>query len=317
MPKISVLLTCYNQEHFIEEALRSVLDQTVPFHEVIVVDDCSTDGSIDVIENLQKTYPSLVLVRNASNLTIGPARNRAVQAATGDYVWMIDGDDWIEPHAHSHIQTCFAHRSPELLIVNFKAHNQIDKRMDNQDWEFEENHPAIKNPSPETDAELAALLEYLPPAWVRVVKRDFLISNDIYFEPMIHQDILWTHQCHLTARDVVCTEERLVNYRIHASSILRKKAFNYHDVVTTVWDKTALAFKTAANSSNCFKAAFERNRFRLLCISLLQTDRYEPHMKKDAADYILSLYSEPPGSNQLFQTWFDEVRTIATAGARC
>jgi len=95
MPKLSVVVSCYNQCDYIAECLESILAQQVDFpYEIIISDDCSTDGTGDIVNNYGAMYPDRIRVlQNTQNL--GAARNyfRAHNAATGDYVAHIDGDD--------------------------------------------------------------------------------------------------------------------------------------------------------------------------------------------------------------------------------
>src|ERR1700733_15203748 len=91
-PLVSVLIPCYNAEKFIGETIESIMRQTWPEIEVIVVDDGSQDGSTRVIER----FAGGKLIRQA-NLGAAAARNRAYNTSTGGYIQFIDADDLIEP----------------------------------------------------------------------------------------------------------------------------------------------------------------------------------------------------------------------------
>ena len=87
---ISVIIPLYNKVSEIELTLRSVLSQSVPPREIIVVDDGSTDGSAEVVERL--ATPLVRLIRQ-QNCGVSAARNRAMREATGEWVALLDGDD--------------------------------------------------------------------------------------------------------------------------------------------------------------------------------------------------------------------------------
>jgi glycosyltransferase involved in cell wall biosynthesis len=93
-PKVSVLIPCFNAEKFIGETLESVLSQTLPATEIIVVDDGSTDRSQDVVRSLMR--PNIRLVEQA-NRGQTAALNKCLECATGDYVQYLDADDLLEP----------------------------------------------------------------------------------------------------------------------------------------------------------------------------------------------------------------------------
>lgn len=88
--RVSVVLPVYNRERYVGEAIASVLDQTLPPDELIVVDDGSTDGSVAVVE--RHARPCVRLLRRA-NGGIGAARNTGLHAVTGELVAFIDSDD--------------------------------------------------------------------------------------------------------------------------------------------------------------------------------------------------------------------------------
>lgn len=92
---ISVVIPCHNRAHTIARAVRSVLAQTFPDFEVIVVDDQSADDSVQVVEAIGD--PRVRVLRNARNLGAGLARNAGAQAARGAYIAFLDSDDWWQP----------------------------------------------------------------------------------------------------------------------------------------------------------------------------------------------------------------------------
>lgn len=91
-PLVSVLITAYNAENYLAEAIESALGQTYPNVEVVVVDDGSDDGTWDVVQR----YPQLKAVRQERG-GIGAARNVAVAMATGDFLTFLDADDRFPP----------------------------------------------------------------------------------------------------------------------------------------------------------------------------------------------------------------------------
>ncbi len=95
MPKVSVIIPCYNQGRFLGDAVESALKQTLDDLEVIVVDDGSSDDTAKVVESF--TDPRIRFIRQA-NLGAGAARNTGFRASTGTYVNFLDADDYLSPH---------------------------------------------------------------------------------------------------------------------------------------------------------------------------------------------------------------------------
>lgn len=92
---ISIVTSVYNVEKYIEKAIQSILTQTYSDIELIIVDDCSTDSSMQIVS--QFTDPRIKVFRHTENKGAGFARKLGIENATGDYVITIDADDWIEP----------------------------------------------------------------------------------------------------------------------------------------------------------------------------------------------------------------------------
>lgn len=96
MPFISVILPMYNAENFIEETIKTVLNQTYQNFEILIVDDCSNDKSVNIVESLMKEYKNIKLYKNTENLGVAISRNRAVKNSNGRFICYLDADDlWL------------------------------------------------------------------------------------------------------------------------------------------------------------------------------------------------------------------------------
>lgn len=96
MVKISVILTAFNEEKYIKKAIESILNQTLTDLELIVVNDGSTDNTLDIINSFDDDRLKLI---NHENMGPGASRNKALALAEGEYVMYLDGDDWYREDA--------------------------------------------------------------------------------------------------------------------------------------------------------------------------------------------------------------------------
>lgn len=117
MVKISCIIPAYNVEAYIERCLSSILNQRHANVEVIVVDDGSTDSTPDLLRKIAAA-DSRVAVFHQENARQGAARNLGLEHATGDYIWFIDADDWLEEGALLHIQRLVEAHSPDVIFTN-------------------------------------------------------------------------------------------------------------------------------------------------------------------------------------------------------
>jgi glycosyltransferase involved in cell wall biosynthesis len=95
--KLSVIVPFYNVQQYAPEALRSLRANAREDFEFILVDDCSTDGTPDILARAERELPGAVLVRHEQNGGLATARNTGIDRARGEYLTFLDGDDWLAP----------------------------------------------------------------------------------------------------------------------------------------------------------------------------------------------------------------------------
>lgn len=88
---LSIIIPNYNKEKYLKRCLDSIISQTNKNVEIIVVDDCSTDSSIDILNQ----YNNLILIKNKKNLGISDSRNVGIKYASGEYISFMDADDYL------------------------------------------------------------------------------------------------------------------------------------------------------------------------------------------------------------------------------
>lgn len=97
MIKLSVIVPCYNVQRYVPDALRSLAANADPEFEFVLVDDCSTDETAELLEKGLKNLPGGRLVRRERNGGLGTTRNTGINASRGEYLTFMDGDDWLAP----------------------------------------------------------------------------------------------------------------------------------------------------------------------------------------------------------------------------
>jgi glycosyltransferase involved in cell wall biosynthesis len=126
--RVSVVLPVYNRSTYVGEAIESVLAQTLPPDELIVVDDGSTDDSLAVVESFAR--PCLYVIRQ-ENAGIGAARNRGLGAATGELIAFIDSDDlWERDKLEIQVRALLERDEVQLVfghLVEFLSPDRADE----------------------------------------------------------------------------------------------------------------------------------------------------------------------------------------------
>ncbi len=128
--KFSVVIPLYNKARYVHGAVHSVLAQTLPPHEVIVVDDGSSDNSAQVVEAIAD--PRVRLVRQP-NAGVSAARNRGIDLATGDWIAFLDADDWYHPEMLAALKQ--AHEAcPEAGLLGAQSRTVQNLPGDPEPW---------------------------------------------------------------------------------------------------------------------------------------------------------------------------------------
>lgn len=96
LPTVSTVIPNYNNARFLEQCVESVAAQDYPNVEIIVVDDASTDGSRDVLRELERRHRSLRVILQPENVGITRNRKCGIEAATGEYLNYLDSDDYVQ-----------------------------------------------------------------------------------------------------------------------------------------------------------------------------------------------------------------------------
>lgn len=93
MPEITIILPVYNGERYLNRTITSVLQQTMPDFELIAIDDCSTDQSLQILQNWAQRDNRIRIAANEQNLGVADTRNKGITMAEGEYICFIDSDD--------------------------------------------------------------------------------------------------------------------------------------------------------------------------------------------------------------------------------
>lgn len=92
--KVSIIITAYNVEKYIKDAIDSCINQTYKDLEIVIVEDCSTDSTKQIIE--QYNDPRIKIIQHEKNLGCGLAKRSGIEAVTGEYFVLLDADDWLD-----------------------------------------------------------------------------------------------------------------------------------------------------------------------------------------------------------------------------
>ena len=219
---ITVIVPVYNCESYVAECLDSLKSQTMRDFEVLVVDDGSTDGSLDAARACIGDDGRFVLLPQKENRGLSAARNCGMDHARGDYLVFLDGDDRLAPDA---LQKLFERaRSQQLDDLYFSGKSFFDDAAA-MDTYFEDYSARPSFEGVATGAELYAFFvergQFFTSAAMRMVRRAFVEQAGVRFkEGILHEDILFTFLTAASSQRSSFLNEPLYERRIRSGSIM-------------------------------------------------------------------------------------------------
>ncbi|MGV3463749.1 MAG: glycosyltransferase family 2 protein [Heyndrickxia sp.] len=210
MVKVSVIIPVYNVENYIEECLESVMNQSYPAHEVIVINDGSTDKSPQILNQWADKYKGINVIHMEKNSGApGGPRNIGISMATGDYLHFMDPDDYIDHDYYEKAIPSIEENEADIIITNIVKFNS--KRQ----WApftfkllhlFENNRLTNLYTEPN-------LIHNLGPA-NKLFKRNFLLENKLRFlEGVAYEDVYFTTCCFYLASKIYVNGETTYYWR--------------------------------------------------------------------------------------------------------
>lgn len=209
--KFSIIIPVYNVALYLEKCLDSLLSQNYNNYEIILVNDGSTDDSLEICKEYESNFSNIIVI-SQSNQGSGPARNAGMEVAQGDYLYFCDPDDYLAVgflnHAENYIKS-----EPELVIFSYwdvqKSNEQIiNKILVN----IEEDKQLNRDKFRKNFVELFSK-NLLYTLWNKLYRRDFLTSNKIEFTAAsMGQDTRFNLKLYPLVSDVQLVEEPFYHY---------------------------------------------------------------------------------------------------------
>jgi glycosyltransferase involved in cell wall biosynthesis len=210
-PVISIIVPVYNVESFLKRCLDSIFEQYFPYSfEVIAVDDCSTDNSLKVLKEYQKTESRLVIIEHEVNKKLSCARNSGIVASTGSYVMNVDSDDWLLPGALKDLYQLISENNVDIVVFNYVRENDLGNKVIIE---------IIKNNKIVTDKKEITEL-FVGACWNKIVKRELLydlIYGNVGFNS--EEDLIYSSEILFKSKSIYLSCGFYYSYFINSSSI--------------------------------------------------------------------------------------------------
>ncbi len=240
--KVSVVVPVYNTEKYLEQCLDSIINQTLKEIEIICVDDGSTDSSPEILDSY-KSKDARVQVLHQQNMYAGVARNRGLEAATGEYIIFLDADDFFEP---TMLEKAYAQAKAvgDADIVLFgvqKYDNPTGRYIDAQYYCRADLLKGMQVFS-KKDLPEDFLLVTAPTPWNKLFRRNFVINEGIRFQALPNaNDAFFVLVALAVSKAVTWVDEILLYYRVglegNIQTVKKKNPTVFFDAYEAVYDE--------------------------------------------------------------------------------
>ena len=216
-PKVSIVMPVYNAQKYIKRSLDALVGQTHRNLEIVLIDDLSTDGGPSICREYALRDERIVYLQNEKNIGPGGARNRGMEAMTGEYVYFMDSDDDIDVRAIEILCCLFQRHGIDLAIGNVSRIDYFGNVQ--EDW----NRPCRLYPTRGEIVELVAgwmdnFQDYrvFGSAWGKLYRTDIIRANHLTFdEEMLAWEDIQFVMCYLQHTNSACYDSRHLYFYYH------------------------------------------------------------------------------------------------------
>lgn len=236
--KISVVMPIYNAAEYLHAALDSVVSQTLGDIEIICVDDGSTDRSLDVLKNIQKT-DGRVRIITENNAGPSIARNKGLFRARGEYVIFLDADDFYEPSLLEKMYQRATEDGLDIVIAKFDLYNErkakFESNISSDHSELFKNNRVV-SASEFPDYIFQCTSGYV---WNKLYRRSFLNDNELSFDPEVRvfEDTCFVMSSLAVAGRIGKVSEVLMHHRVYSEQSKNKLFKKYYKQVPEIYSK--------------------------------------------------------------------------------
>lgn len=267
--KLSIIVPVFNTEKYLSECLNSLINQTLKSIEIICVDDGSTDNSLSILEKFHSKDERVKIIHQ-ENFGVSVARNNGIAMAQGEYIGLVDSDDWVDADFFEKLYNASQKFGAEVVAGDFLWHKgnlQKPKMKYKEEKFYTETSEKVKN----------ALIPKLNYIWNKIYKRESLLKLNIPFEKdRYYEDMIWLVQVIYYMHGFATVPNTFYHYRRHSESIvMQTSAKHLNDWAYA--EKKMLDFMREHNIPiliPCKKA--EKVKVALFGIDFLKVEYYLP-----------------------------------------
>jgi len=210
--KVSIIVTVYNVEKYLEKCLNSLVNQTLDNIEIIIVNDGSPDNSFKMIKEYSKKYPKIIKEYTIENSGLGEARNYGLDKCNGKYIMYVDSDDYIEKNMAEDLYNLAEKENSDVVICGYNVINEDTNEII--------KHETAYSPIEPTNF-LYSLLFGKTAVWNKLYKKELIQNNKIKYRSRVwYEDVDFSFKVYTKSKKVSFINKSYYNYLIRSGSIM-------------------------------------------------------------------------------------------------
>lgn len=217
-PEISVIMPVYNIEKYLPEAIESILSQTFGNFELIVLDDKSTDNTLNVAKNFAEKDNRIKIIEFEKRQKQGVGRNIGIDNASGKYIMFLDGDDVAKDTFLEKMHDKIKNTNADIAMCKFQTLDDITGKISDTHPFGEVNISPKMTENGFSPSEIQEQIFTIPNiVWNKIYKKEYLVSKNVRFPDKITmcEDIIFGINATLQATKLAYVDENLLFYRIN------------------------------------------------------------------------------------------------------
>ena len=286
---ISFCIPVHNVKTYLKSCIESIYAQNITQFEIICIDDCSTDGSYELLMELSEIYPEITVIRNETNSGASFSRNLALKMCRGKYVWFVDADDILVPDTAGLYLDIAEQESADAVLGSMIAFPDGSAPVDK--IETKEYH-SVSFSNPDAFYPKRPCGYPMFGVWLGIFNISFLLKNEILFREdlIVYEDMTFFFEFGITSKKVFLVDHYGYYYRVRENSVshgdripLMKTGFECSKKILAVYDEYKARITPDLQDSYDIHV-FMMKRLSTRCLSKIDDDAYVKqgmkHLKK-------------------------------------
>ncbi|EPK8636573.1 glycosyltransferase [Klebsiella pneumoniae] len=235
---VSVVIPVYNAEEYIADTLKNIVSQSLYEIEIIIINDYSSDNTLDILKEIASSDERIRIIDNAVNIGAGISRNIGLSEAKGEYIIFLDDDDYVDTNMLKHMSECAELSGADIVVCRSRSFNLQSLQYAPMPDSIRKDllpEKAVFSPG---DIERDFFRAFIWWPWDKLFRREFIIQHSLSYQDLrTSNDLFFVCASMLSAEKVTILDEILIAHTINRkTSLSSTRSVSYHCALDALRD---------------------------------------------------------------------------------